>query len=234
VFYDGNSQGGIMGGALMAVSQDMTRGVLGVPGMNYSLLLRRSVDFDEYGNLVLYPNYPDTLDRSLLLSLIQMLWDRAEANGYANHMTDDPLPNTPAHKILLQVAFGDHQVTHTSAEIEARTIGAHIHMPATAEGRHHDLDPYFGITPIAEYPFDGSAITIWDGGPVPNDHDEGTPAPPVANLPPREGKDPHERPRRQPDAMLQKSEFLKTDGRVVNVCGDQPCFSDGYTGTPVE
>ena len=23
---------------------------------------------------------------------MQMLWDRAEANGYAQHMTDDPLP----------------------------------------------------------------------------------------------------------------------------------------------
>src|SRR5690606_23969342 len=37
--YDGNSQGGIMGLALIAVSPDIDRAVLGVPGMNYSLLL---------------------------------------------------------------------------------------------------------------------------------------------------------------------------------------------------
>ena len=37
--YDGNSQGGIMGIMLAAVSPDIERAVLGVPGINYSLLL---------------------------------------------------------------------------------------------------------------------------------------------------------------------------------------------------
>ena len=35
-----------MGGALTAVAPDFDRAVLGVPGMNYSTLLQRSVDFD--------------------------------------------------------------------------------------------------------------------------------------------------------------------------------------------
>ena len=39
LFYDGNSQGGIEGGALTAVAPDFDRAVLGVPGMNYSTLL---------------------------------------------------------------------------------------------------------------------------------------------------------------------------------------------------
>ena len=91
VFYYGNSQGGIAGGALTAVEPDVTRSVLYVPGMNYSLLLTRSIDFADYA-LILYPSYPDEGQRPLLLSLIQSLWDRGEPNGYANHMTDDPLP----------------------------------------------------------------------------------------------------------------------------------------------
>ena len=95
LYYNGNSQGGIMGGAFMAVSPDATRGTLGVPGMNYSVLLNRSVDFDEYANIAMFPSYPDRLARPLVLSMIQMLWDRGEANGYAHRMTDDPLPNTP-------------------------------------------------------------------------------------------------------------------------------------------
>ena len=37
-----------MGGALTAVAPDFNRAVLGVPGMNYSTLLQRSVDFDTY------------------------------------------------------------------------------------------------------------------------------------------------------------------------------------------
>ena len=54
VFYDGNSQGGIFGGTVMSVAQDITRGVLGVPGMNYSLLLTRSTDF------ALYAGHPES------------------------------------------------------------------------------------------------------------------------------------------------------------------------------
>src|SRR5207244_5801869 len=46
LFYDGNSQGGIMGGALTALSVDFTRAVIGVTGMNYSTLLNRSSDWE--------------------------------------------------------------------------------------------------------------------------------------------------------------------------------------------
>src|SRR5206468_7383778 len=34
VYFDGNSQGGIFGGTIMGIAQDITRGVLGVTGMN--------------------------------------------------------------------------------------------------------------------------------------------------------------------------------------------------------
>ncbi|MBA2629867.1 MAG: hypothetical protein H0U84_02450, partial [Thermoleophilaceae bacterium] len=43
LFYYGNSQGGIAGGALTAVAPDFDRSVLYVGAMNYSLLLNRSV-----------------------------------------------------------------------------------------------------------------------------------------------------------------------------------------------
>ena len=129
LFFDGNSQGGIMGGALTAVAPDFDRAVLGVPGMNYSTLLQRSVDFDTYAAII-YPSYPKVIDRQLWLSQIQLLWDRGEANGYAQHMTTDPLPNTPRHTVLMHVAFGDHQVSDTTAEVEARTIGARAYQPA--------------------------------------------------------------------------------------------------------
>ena len=52
------------------------------------------------------------------------MWDRGEPNGYANHMTDDPLPGTPPHKVLIEMAYGDHQVANVQTEVEARTIGA--------------------------------------------------------------------------------------------------------------
>jgi hypothetical protein len=215
VFYDGNSQGGIFGGTVVAISQDITRGVLGVPGMNYSLLLTRSTDFAIYAGL-LYPAYPNEFDRPLGLALIQMLWDRSDPNGYAQHMTDDPLPNTPPHKVLLHLAFGDHQVANVATEVETRTIGASIHQPAIAAGRHSDVTPYFDIPAIPSYPFDGSALIVWDSGAV---------TPPITNKAPSMGRDPHPDPRSSPDARQQKSDFLKTDGAVVDVCSGAPCVA---------
>ena len=61
--------------------------------------------------------------------MIQMMWDRGEPNGYANHMTGDPLPGTPAHKVLIEMAYGDHQVSNVATEVEARTIGAPLRRP---------------------------------------------------------------------------------------------------------
>jgi hypothetical protein len=214
VFYDGNSQGGIFGGTIMAIAQDITRGVLGVPGMNYSLLLTRSTDFTAY-SAFLYPAYPNQLQRPLVLALIQMLWDRSEPNGYARHIMNDPLPNTPSHKVLLQLAFGDHQVANVATEVEARTIGASIHAPAISPGRHTDVDPYFGIPAIPAYPFDGSALVIFDSN---------EPAPPITNTAPTAGSDPHSDPRNSVIGRQQKSEFLKTNGAVIDVCSGAPCI----------
>ncbi len=151
LFYNGNSQGGIMGGALTAVTPDFTRASLGVPAMNYSVLLPRSVDFDPFAG-VLYPSYPDELSRPLALDLIQMLWDRGDPNGYANRMTDDPLPDTPAHQVLLNVAFGDHQVTDYQADVEARTVGARAHRPVLFDGRWPDTNVLWRVPSIRSLP----------------------------------------------------------------------------------
>ncbi|MBV8957779.1 MAG: hypothetical protein JO054_03495 [Actinobacteria bacterium] len=214
VYYDGNSQGGIMGGALMAVAQDITRGVLGVPGMNYSTLLNRSVDFATY-SAVMYNAYPDKLDQQLVFALMQMLWDRAEADGYALHMTTRPLPNTPAHTILMTPAVGDHQVANVAAEVEARTIGAAVHWPAVGAGRSFDVTPFWGIARIPAYPYRGSAIVMWDS--------HKTPVAPTGNVPPSAGQDPHEYPRAQAADQAMKSAFLQPDGAVVDTCAGKPC-----------
>ncbi len=214
LFYDGNSQGGIMGGGLTAVAPDFNRAVLGVPGMNYSTLLQRSTDFDTYAQLI-YPAYPTESTRQLMLAVVQLLWDRGEADGYAQHITTDPLPNTPPHTVLMHVAFGDHQVSDTTAEVEARTIGARGYQPVLDPGR--SPWPRLQLIPaIGKFPFGGSAIVFWDSG---------TPAPPITNTPNRGGDDPHSRPRSTPAARTQKSEFLKINGHVVDVCGGMPCHA---------
>jgi hypothetical protein len=213
VFYDGNSQGGIFGGTVMSIAQDITRGVLGVPGMNYSLLLTRSSDFAAY-SMFLYPAYPNELQRPLVLALIQMLWDRSDPNGYAHHMTSNPLPNTPAHQVLIHMAFGDHQVANVGTEIEARTIGAHIHQPAINAGRDTSVVPYDFIPAIPSYPYNGSAMIVWDSGAA---------TPPDTNTAPNVGSDPHSDPRNSAVARQQKSDFLQIGGSVTDVCSGAPC-----------
>ncbi len=39
------------------------------------------------------------------------------------------------------------------------------------------------------------------------------------------GGDPHGKPRSQASARTQKSEFLKPDGAVVDVCSGMPCLA---------
>ena len=213
LFYDGNSEGGIMGGAATAVAQDWTRAVLGVPGMNYSTLLQRSTDWDTY-KAVFDPAYPDPTDHALIIGITQMLWDRGEANGYAQHLTRDPYPGTPNHRVLIHEAFGDHQVANVATEVEARSIGAHAHRPALAAGRSSSRHELWGIDEIEGSSFDGSAIVVWDSG---------TPAPPTGNVAPRDGADPHGFPRASKEARRQKSDFLRHDGRFVDVCRGRPC-----------
>lgn len=218
LYYDSNSQGAIFGGALTALAPDFTRAVLGVPGMRFSVLLPRSKDFDTY-RLVFDPAYPDRSTQPLVLSLIQLLWDRGEGNGYANQMTTRTLPDTPAHTVLLHPAVGDHQVSTVTADIEARTIGARKTPHELAAGRSPDRRPLYGIRTIGGFPYKGSAIVYWDSG---------GPLQPQTNTAPREGEDPHEHPRATPAARNQKSAFLQPDGKVIDVCGGMPCRSAAH------
>src|SRR6202035_2026434 len=164
VNYDGNSQGGIYGGTVCAISIDVRRCALGVPGMDYPILLPRSSDYvahntvpqviqEELQRLAANPSsydptnayndigysnlldsfYPDQGQRQLIIDLLSTLWDRADPDGYAGHMTSTavggllpdctaegvvPAANEkgrcptagPDHHVLMQVAWGDHQV----------------------------------------------------------------------------------------------------------------------------
>jgi hypothetical protein len=259
-FYDGNSQGGIFGGTVCAVSIDVRRCVLGVPGMDYSILLPRSSDYvatqaitatqpsqvnpKDPTSLVGYSTifdtaYPDQAQRMIVLDLIQTLWDRSDPDGYATHMRGG-LPNTPHHEVLLQAGYGDHQVANITAEDEARTIGADGVYPPLVPARYGPYQDVFWDIPAIPsdgYPYDGSAITLFDTGPVGADSQcghNGTSYPPPSDTPNRTGEDPHEAPRRAPWGQVQKSNFLQVGGEVTNPQpGGAPYFAwcwDGIFG----
>src|SRR5438128_1245015 len=97
----GYSQGGIMGGAVSALSTEWTRVILGVPGMDYGgLLLNRSVDWNEF-NAVFGKAYTNPVDQQIVLQLAQLLWDRGENEGYAEHLTSNPYAGIPAKQVFI-------------------------------------------------------------------------------------------------------------------------------------
>ena len=122
------------------------------------------------------------------------------------------------------MAFGDHQVSNVTTEIEARTIGASMHQPALRPGRAVG-NPFSGIPTISTYPFTGPAgLFVWD--------DVHVARPPVGNVAPTVGPDPHDYvPRAVPAAQLQLVHFLET-GEIIDVCGDAPCVTS-ITGSPL-
>lgn len=206
--YYGNSQGGIFGGTVVALSTDVTVAAVGVVGNNYSTLLQRSADFETFFALI-RGYYPDTRDQIILLSMIQLLWDSVDSVTHYAHLTSHPHANTPAHAVLADIAVGDHQVAPVTMEIAARS-GVDLKLMANW-GK--DL---FGITPQA-YPFTGSGVVSWNCG-----NDWAKPG----NLPDKTGKDPHECPRRSKAHMAQMGHFFAT-GEIMDVCGGKPCVVPG-------
>jgi hypothetical protein len=162
----GVSLGGILGSVYMSVTTDVTRGVIGVGGAPFALLLPRSSDFsalfsvldarytDPLGPQCIFCGFCDSVlkvilrdtDRILLVSQLQLLWDRlcprfefvclflkshrvlpynwCQRSGWIHHLSRDPLPNTPVHTVLFQYSLGDAQVSWLGGAILARSIGA--------------------------------------------------------------------------------------------------------------
>src|ERR1700749_774343 len=130
-------------------------------------------------------------------------------------MTGYPLPGTPSHQVLMQIAYGDHQVSMYAGAIEARTVGASAYQPALdlTTNRSRDRKLFRGLPAIKAFPFTGSAIEIWDSGPG---H---TQPPPLTNTPPvtattGDQQDPHGDPRATPATQQPISHFLQPHGTV--------------------
>jgi hypothetical protein len=214
-FYRGDSQGGIMGGVYMALSPDISRGLLGETGMPYDFLLQRSEDWSNsspsYALLFNGP-YQDGRAQQIVLGLFQMWWDTTEPTGYDAHITSNPLPcascaggTTPVKNVLLYDGIGDCQVTSYSAHIVARTVGAQQLSPVARE--------IYGITDAPSITAPGSGIVEWSFG---------LPAVPLTNSGPQaaccgSGNDPHDKISLLQPAYDQLDHFYRT-GDITPYC----------------
>lgn len=103
--YYGNSQGGIMGTSYMAVTQDITRGVVGVNGGPMVQILPRSKDFTPFYD-ILKTRFAGR-DRLSILHLVGMQFTRTWPGGYQHYISKKPLPQTPPKTLISFYALGD-------------------------------------------------------------------------------------------------------------------------------
>ncbi|TVR03659.1 MAG: hypothetical protein EA398_04245 [Deltaproteobacteria bacterium] len=207
--YSGISQGGIFGVTVVAVSPDIRHGHMGVPGNNYSTLLHRSSNFTTY-LIPMQSSYRNAVDRAILLSTIQLLWDGSDPVSYMHRASGRPFPGQEASRILLAPVRGDYQVEVQTNEFAVRS-GFGIDL---LENYDVDRTPW-GITPVS-YPHEGSGVVLWNYG---------NPWPPAsANAPPQDDLgDPHGAPRFDPEHGRQLAHFLRT-GEIIDVCEGAPCL----------
>jgi hypothetical protein len=173
-------------------------------------------------------------------------------------MTSNPLPNTPAHHVMIEMAYGDHQVANVATEVEARTIGAPLRTPVLDADRYSDglISPFYGHDTLGDLDgsaADGNAYFVWDIGPKRMQEDPvgsgtyklfGTDPPPLTNTPPSTsesdgdgsdgyGIDPHDTViRASPIIRKQIADFIKTNGKVTDPCGLNPCYAAKWKDMP--
>jgi hypothetical protein len=205
-YYRGDSQGGISGGVYMAITTDVTRGLLDNTGAPYTMLLDRSRDFQPFF-LIIKGIYADPVQQQLAINLIQQLWDNAEPDGYIPYISENLLPNTPAHNVIIHDGLGDQQVTPLGAQFEARTIGAKNLQAVNREIWGIDDAPSgFTGNGYIEFAFPG------------------LPPDPITNIPPpADNPDPHDALRQLNSAQDMVDQFFKT-GTINQTCANGgPC-----------
>lgn len=213
-FYVGGSLGGIMGNAIMAYDPNLTRGVLAVPGGNWSMLVERSYAWVLLRNLV-QNSYPDPQTYPLNVALFGMAFEPYDPITTAAHVIKDPLFGNPVKNILMWYSVGDSLVSNVATEMVARTMGIEVLGPSVRA-------PWgLTVTPGAL----DNGIVVFDDHP--------TPLPPETNEPPREDNGTHGGINSKPAALRMVQSFLLPPvQKAVSGCqlGGNPAPCDCATG----
>lgn len=222
-YYHGNSQGGIMGTTVAAVSTDTTRFGIGVGGAAYSVLIPRSIDGEQYVNIMYNQYRHDPIVTSLNWVMSQAQWDLTEPSTYLPHIRAHTLPCTlpectggvtPAHHVAYQIGRDDAQVPNVGAAFAARSMldDTGAMLPLMSDATHTSPFIPYGL-PTTSGPVE-SALTVYL---IP-----ATPVLPIGARTPTGDTPAHEGVRRSPAAQQQLDTFFHPDGMVTQTC-DGPC-----------
>lgn len=155
VDYMGVSLGGIRGPSMLSLIPEMDRGVLWVAGSSFSFIAERSTQYTQFEELFSSSlAYESTMDRSILIALMQSMWDTTEPETYLPFREGGLEGELHPYEILYLVSINDAQVTTLSADRASRTSG----IPVLSNSTHHPegLD-------VVEASESSSAIVYFDG-----------------------------------------------------------------------
>lgn len=202
IYFQGISQGHILGGTYAAISPDVRHAVLTSGGANFSTLMFRARPFLGFLGIIAQA-VPDALDQQKFATLSQFAFDRIDPYTYAAYLTGHELDGVPFERqVLMQMGLGDSEVPNVGSELHARAAGLQM------------LEP----SPIAPPPLMSSvggsdaesAFAVYDFGV--------DPFPSVTPAPADAGNQVHGALRGLTASMRQLDAFLRPDGRVGHFC----------------
>lgn len=206
LYYHGNSQGGTQGALVMSMSRDISRSMLGVPGVSVAWILARASQWQELAPNI-QRNYPDPYDFSAVMSLAAVGWDWGDGTNFAPYLSRNPPPDGTPKSVLLHVALEDAQVNNDVSRVLGRIVGAKQLAPATRE--------VFGLPVVSGPVTDENVYVEFDYGIAPRQK---------TNRPAATETDTHGHPRKSKKAQAQAFRFFKT-GEIRHMC-DGVCDPD--------
>lgn len=200
-YYLGGSLGGTMGGTFMAYDPNITRGVLAVPGANWSMFLERSTAWQllEGAAEGAYVGQTRPDQRQLVPMLLGMALEPIDPITTAGRVIKDPLPGVPAKDLLLWEGVGDSLISNIATEMLAREMGLDLIGPSVRTP--------WGLE-------EGDTATMTSGFTILDD--EPTPMPSEFNQP-EDDNGTHSGINRKP-AVLREVEAFVLGGEIVNGC----------------
>ena len=124
---------------MLSLIPEIDRGVLWVGGSSFSFIAERSTQYTQFEQLFASPvAYESTMDRSILLALMQSMWDTTEPETYLPYLDGGLDGDLHPYEVLYLVSINDAQVTTLSADRASRT--ANIPVMANSTYHPHGLD----------------------------------------------------------------------------------------------
>jgi len=210
--YTGYSNGALRGPSIIGLSPDLDRGVLWAGGSSFSHIIERCTQYDKFHFIFASEyGYDNQLDRAVVMSIIQSLWDSTETDTFLSLRENGYLDQIEPFELMTLFSISDLQISNISSARMMRTGGIPLLNSST-------ITPYGLI--IVEGGHVGSVGVFFDGGYI---------QPPIGNEYGQEPHPAHNAIGALPIAREMAFNFL-SNGSIVDTCEGNCEFSQDNLG----